>query len=286
MLQLRSLSRPELRPASAVVAASGLSTSWDDLRRQAALAGNVLVGAWHEGTLIGVAGACSYGARAVIGPMSVLPECQGQGAGAALLRYLLDWLRDHNVAVITLDATAAGAPLYRRHGFVTDHWTLHLTRSALHRPATRRDDGSEATEVRVTPATRGDLAGLARFDAAIFGADRTAMLASFLLPSAGRVVVARRGGTVVGYAVAQRQRIGPYLASDIVAAAALIEPLLRLPPRRDAVLSLAELNESGRALLDAYGFAEARRLERMRLGGGGHPGDPTRIYGLASYTLG
>lgn len=286
MLQLRSLRPSELRPASSVVAASGLSTSLDDLRRQDALAGSVLVGAWHEGALIGVAGACSYGARGIIGPMSVLPESQGQGAGAALLHYLLDWLRSRDIAVITLDATAAGAPLYRRHGFVTDHWTLHLTRSALLRLSARRDDGREAAEVRVTPATSNDLPGLARFDKAIFGADRGAMLASFLAHFAGRAVVARRGGTIAGYAVVQRWRIGPYLASDAVAATALIEPLLRLPPRRDAVISLAEINESGRALLAAHGFAEARRLERMRLGGDGHPGDLTRIYGLASYTLG
>jgi hypothetical protein len=140
--------------------------------------------------------------------------------------------------------------------------------------------------VQVTAAGPADLPAIDRFDAPLFGASRHAVLAQFLADFSGRAVQARRDGGLAGYAVAQEQRIGPVMAQDSAAAAAIFAALLALPFPAAPVVSVPHTNAGAVALLAGQGFAEARRLERMRLGGERHPGDPTRVYGVATYALG
>lgn len=279
-ITLQSLTPDDLETATAVVVASGLSTARDDLLLHAALDG-VQVGAWREGRLVGVAGALRYGVVGVVGPMSVLPDQQGQGIGALLLRYALDWLHRQGARTVTLDATPAGAPLYRKHGFITDHYTVLLVRPQGPR---RETAGCDEAHGGARPITPQDVAELARFDSPIFGASRHALLAHYAADGVHGVVL-RRQGRIAGYAFRRTSRLGPFIAADRAGAATLIGALA-WPVESVVTVALPEVNGDGVSLLAEWGFAESRRLERMRLGGTQHPGDPHDIYGITSFAFG
>lgn len=53
-----------------------------------------------------------------IGRMAVLPRWRGQGAGSALLRWLMDRARTQGHAEVRLNAQTRAVPFYARHGFV------------------------------------------------------------------------------------------------------------------------------------------------------------------------
>jgi GNAT superfamily N-acetyltransferase len=282
-LTLRPLVPDDVVPAAEVVSASGLSTTHDELRRQSALPGATLVGAWLEGRLAGVAGAISYGVNGVIGPMSVPPDMQGGGIGTALLRYILDWLHRAGTEVMTLDATPVGAPLYRRHGFIRDHWTLHMVRER-HAPHEVTVKTGEHTSLRVVRPE--DASAIVLFDAPFFGAPRHGPLLAYLAEYPGRAFLVLDSEQIKGFGIAQARRIGPIVAVDPAVADLLLCATLSLPCQQGQVISLAESNAAGVALAAENGFVEARRLERMRLGGTAHPGLPNYHYAIMSYALG
>ena len=98
-------------------------------------------------------------------------------------------LADHGCASV-LDASAAGAPVYERMGFV-DHGLDH-------------GDGSRrgtcllgrATDAR--PSASTDLDEVVAFDAERFGAPRRVLLATLLAQNPGRALVRRVDGCVAG----------------------------------------------------------------------------------------
>ena len=281
-ISLRALAAEELVEASRVVQASGLGTSFEELARYAALPTTGLIAACWNTDLVGVAGAVTYGSIGVIGPMSVEPDVQGHGVGTALLDSAIRWLSDRDVKIITLDATAAGAPLYRRKGFATDYYTVHFARLPSSSPCQSRLDQAE----RVAPVDRHELTELDTFDAKAFGASRRAVLESYLADFADRSLAVRLGGRIVAYAIAQRHRIGPFVANDAASAADVAIAVADMPFPDGALVSVPDINETAAMIYECCGFVVERKLERMRLGGLGPPGDPQKMFGVTSYALG
>lgn len=286
---LRPLSASDLDAATAVVLASGLGTGRGDLALHAALS-SVRTGAWRDDRLVGVAGAILYGNVGVVGPMSVLPSEQGRGIGTLLLREVVDWLRGHGAQAVTLDATAAGAPLYRRHGFVTDYQTILLTRRPASASANSRDaasnDARPVARDDVRPLTLDDLAEIERLDTPIFGASRRDLLAHYLSDDATLGLLLHRAGRAVGYLLVRQARFGPFVAVDPGAADMLLTAASALPTGDVVSAALPATNEGGIAALVAHGFTESRRLDHMRLGGTHPLGEPERIFGIASFSFG
>jgi predicted N-acetyltransferase YhbS len=80
--------------------------------------GRLLVAEREDGTIVGTAGAVSFGATAWVGGVAVLPEARGQRLGEALTVAALDAIGEH--PTLQLLATAVGRPIYERLGFVPE----------------------------------------------------------------------------------------------------------------------------------------------------------------------
>src|SRR5262249_27573497 len=175
-----------------------------------------------DGEPAGVAGATNYGPIGHIGMVAVDPAKQRRGVALAMMEQLLDWFDRWDCPVILLDASEAGAPLYRKLGFVEDEKTLGFILDACTLPLQLSE--------RVSPLRAEDIAELIAFDEPIFGAARPAALAALLDESPERAFVIRdTAGGISGSLFAQTLTRGPGAARPPADAEALLVAALRLP---------------------------------------------------------
>jgi len=66
----------------------------------------------RDGTPVGMLGTTIYSAFAYVGLVAILPACQQQGIGWALMEYLPAWLDQQQVRLVLPDASPAGQLLY------------------------------------------------------------------------------------------------------------------------------------------------------------------------------
>ncbi len=234
---------------------------------------------------------------AAVGMMMVASRHGRQGLGRRLMRYALGRVPG---AVVFLTATAQGRPLYEQLGFrsldtstsYTGIFGAHETEgtaTATWRSWKPRPRSSAQIRRFAPPALRpvvaADLDGLGALDLAVFGADRSPVLAE-LVTFADHFVEC--GEPVSGYAAAWRNGetrvIGPVIAADLAMATVLIS-------------SLAE-GWSGRVRVDVAGrhadlarWAQARGLAAreqttLMVHGGKLPGARARLFSPVSVAIG
>jgi GNAT superfamily N-acetyltransferase len=175
---------------------------------------------------------------AAIGMMLTASRYGGQGLGRALMEHVLRVAGDDTA--VSLFGTDAGRPLYEKLGFkpvrrsIAFRGHFHVdpqTNSSKKRAGRAEAAGAAALaessgDVRL--ATEADLSAILALDLAVYGADRTRILAR--LPAfAERIVVLEASEGIVGYAAAWRTEaylmIGPLLAPDGAAARRLVTEL-------------------------------------------------------------
>ncbi|MFG2338056.1 GNAT family N-acetyltransferase [Streptomyces yangpuensis] len=182
----------------------------------------------------GLAAACvvtRYGSTstgpgpAAIGMVLVADRYARQGLGRTLMTHICnDVLKG---VPLTLHATPYGRPLYEELGFKT------TGRAEMLVGAFQEDTSGAHGTARVRRAVAGDLPGILRLDADVFGADRTHMITR--LPAfADQLLVAEDqagDGTLTGYAAAwpnmHTHVIGPLIARDTGTAMSLVTALAR-----------------------------------------------------------
>lgn len=232
-----------------------------------------------DGEPAGIAGGTSYGTVGHIGLVAVDPSKQRRGVALALMEQLLSWFDQQSCPLIQLDASDAGAPLYRKLGFVEDEKTLGFTQDdcALRPPHSERVGRLSAEDIRA----------LAAFDAPIFGGERAAVFAAALAEAPERAFVARDpAGQIGGYLFAQPQMLGPWAARTPAAAEALLAAALMLPFDGAIRTLTPSSNADAAKLLMRYGFSPQRLLHRMRRGGAAAAGQRSLLYGQASLAIG
>ena len=160
---------------------------------------------------IGIGVATPYQEVGFLGQIVVAPASRGQGIGNLIVGALLSYLQSVGVRSVCLDATAAGAPLYERHGFRKVQPSLRY--SGMVR-------GASHAHVRCMRAE--DLDAVCSLDRTWWGADR-----AFFLERRWRLYgdlchVMERGGVIEGYVLARRRGerlwIGPWCAAAHVEA--------------------------------------------------------------------
>ena len=246
----------------------------DRLWRYRSIDGRTWLAAEAEGEVAGVAGALDYGALAYVGLVGVAPRAQRRGIAQALMERLLELLEGRGRGTVLLDASDAGAPLYRRLGFVEDD-RVRLFVAAAPRPSPDR----------ARPMREGDLGGVAELDRRVGGADRGPLLRSYFDDFAARAFVVEGGEGIEGFAFAQRRGEGPWVAEGDDAAAAVLDAALGCAFDGPVTIAVPGANAPAARLLEARGFAVTRSLAHMRLGPPADR-DRTRIYGQASLAAG
>ncbi len=235
--------------------------------------------ATDHGKILGTVGCVNYGQCAYIGMMSVDPSAQSRGLGRRLMNHLLNWLALRGDPVALLDATDRGALLYKQLGFVDDS-TAYVYERASSAPL------SAARHLH-SLAGDNDLAAIIRFDAPLFGADRTKLLERVWTKNRQRCLIARNSsGKLDGYLFAGEPILGPWAAVNVNVALELLTAATQLPFKHAPVVLVPRSNHLALELLERCGFVQRRTLRHMRRGGSSPPGQPLRLFGQSSFAHG
>jgi hypothetical protein len=208
-----------------------------------------------------------------------------RGLASRLLDECVAHLRAEGIVPV-LDATPAGAAVYRRLGFVPgfeiDRWE---------RPALAAGTATPATSPAVMTAGLADLDTLLALDRAATGLDRRFLLSSFLSRPGTQAWRADDGrGFVIARAGRRAVQIGPLVAGDAGQAAALLDVAIADATARDASQAIfLDLPRAHRPLadrLERQGFARQRPFVRMALGASEAPRLGTGMVVLAGPEFG
>jgi ribosomal protein S18 acetylase RimI-like enzyme len=235
---------------------------------------------------VGMVGAIDYGSFAWIGMMAVLPKMQHHGIGGLLMSEILDWLEGRGCPLVRLDATQAGAGLYRKLGFVQ----AGLTRMVLDPKLEPLPDHS----IPIAPMLEADLPEVAALDEAVFGAYRDSLLRLYWQQYPDRSYIARtRLGELAGYLVAQRTRLGPWISTSLSAAEALLSTALSLSFDDPIKMIVPSENTAALQLFNRLGAIEGQshlHMVKEISAGRDHqvnlPGQRELIYAQASFAAG
>ncbi len=217
--------------------------------------------------------------HAALGMIIVLPGLQGAGLGRRLMQALLT---EADGRSLLLNATAAGEPLYARHGFVPFAEVTQYQGAARSAAAPSLDPG-----VVIRAGARDDLKRLAALDLQATGLMREALLASLL--ERGDCTVLEHGGCASGFSILRASGrgmvIGPVIAPDEAGARLLIAHGLH--GREGAFVRIDLPGEAGLGdWLAACGLQPAGTVKSMVRGERPARPGPARLYGLVSQALG
>lgn len=253
-----SLTASELADADALVR----EARWNQLTadwRVFIERGRVYTAQTTEGRVVATTATLPYGARfAWISMVLVTGEYRRRGLATQLLRLAMADLAAARLVPL-LDATPDGHPVYRRLGF-EDCWGFTRLIRRERRPA------STPAGVTIRAISDADWPALTAYDAAAFGAERSAVLAGLRgrLPAAE--LIAERDGRIAGFLLGRdgglASHLGPLIADDDAVACALgARALDRLDG--SVFIDLADAKTELRNFLDGCGFAVARPFTRM-----------------------
>ncbi|MBV8243615.1 MAG: GNAT family N-acetyltransferase, partial [Hyphomicrobiales bacterium] len=238
------------------------------------------------GRLIATTATLPYGGRfAWISMVLVAGEYRRRGLATALLRQAMADLGAAKLVPV-LDATPDGRAIYRRLGF-EDSWGFQR----LIRRERQRAAGTVGAPagVSVRPIADADWPALCAYDAAAFGADRSAVLAGLRGRLSAAELVAARGNAIAGFLLGRdgglAAQIGPLIADDDAIAGALMARAL------DGIegplfVDLADSKRELRSVLDAHGFTAARPFTRMLWGSSARFDDAARTFAVVGPEFG
>ena len=222
-------------------------------------------GIFVEGELIATAAALPYEPRlGYVSMVLVTPRHRNRGIATAMLRQAVDDL-ENRACTAMLDATQAGAVIYRRLGFV-DIFPLRRWQG----------EGGKVRGAALGPAAPEDVESLVTLDAAAFGAARSFLIRDFLGRASTRALVSD-AGFVIRRKGFRADQIGPLVAADTHGAERLLGAALSLGAG-PVFLDVPDHQQSLAAILEALGFSVQRPFTRMALRRSTPPGDPARLF--------
>jgi GNAT superfamily N-acetyltransferase len=273
-----SLSPSELADADALVREARWNQTTADWRVFIAH-GHLYAAQTGAGHIVGTTATLPFGGRfAWISMVLVTGEYRRQGLATQLLRpAMADLAVDRLVPV--LDATPDGRPVYRNLGF-QDCWGFQR----LVRQERRVLLPAPTTDVTIRAITDADWRPLCAYDAAAFGAERSAVLNGLRGRLPPTELIAERNGNIVGFALGRdgglASHIGPLIADDDMVACVLAGRALDAIEGR-VFLDLADAKTDLRNFLDACGFTVARPFTRMAFGSSARFDDEARTFAVA-----
>src|SRR6266542_3897472 len=168
----------------------------------------------------------------------------------------------------------------------TEDWQPLLANGGfarMERPADAEPVRAEQGPTVPRPLTAPDLVGLAARDGAVFGADRSAVLAwaRAQAPEYAWSTGAREepAGYVLGRHGHRTEHLGPLVADDEETAARLLTAILAAVPGRAFTIDIPD-RPAWRERIRILGFREQRPFRRMILGDAPSPGDPRQRFAI------
>jgi GNAT superfamily N-acetyltransferase len=233
--------------------------------------------AWDLDRLVGVGGCIAYADAGFgwIGLIATDPSAERRGVGTLVTNWLVELLRSFNCAAV-LDASGPGAPVYRRMGFLDQGTTVVMTADSIGLP-TSPDVASRVQSVDDLLAYN-----LLAYDLDRFGADRSQLLRYLLNVDQSPIFAVVRNGATVGYAVVQDDALGPVVANDEDALAAVLSAAVAMSVTRPIRVRVSSESQWG-PVLQRWGFSVVRTLAHQRLGITALPGRRHLLASQASF---
>lgn len=286
--EIRLLTETDLPAAMALKEAAGWNQTEQDWRLLLRLQPDGCFALQAEGRVVASATAYCYGQDlAWIGMVLTLPDFRGRGFGSRVFAAAVEFCRQRGIRSIKLDATDLGRPLYARAGFVGEYEVERWGGVAPSAPA--QAEISVPTGEGVVELTETRLEALLTRDTAAFGAPRAELLRA-LRDVADWAACLQRGGAPVAYALARpgtkSHYFGPCVAPDAADSGALLGAFFARHAGQAVFVDVPAPNAVARELLRGFGLEVRRTLLRMCCGANEHPGEPSRIFGLAGFEYG
>jgi GNAT superfamily N-acetyltransferase len=257
-IETRLLFESDIPAAMKLKEAAGWNQTEADWRRLIELEPNGCFAAIENDQLVGTATTTTYDDElAWIGMVLVDPQQRRRGIATKLMETALDYL-DGKVAVLKLDATEEGNPVYEKLGFKPESM-IQRWRGGVKSRSLAREDAAI------------NLNALLALDRRAFGADRSRLITSLIDDSRiSPVLVTDESGSLTGYALARAGTKAVYIGPVVTENTAHVEDLL---DRSLAQLSGSSVyidfsNECGvsSSVLADRGFVKERDLIRMSFG--------------------
>jgi len=257
-VNIRLLFESDIPAAMKLKEAAGWNQTEADWRRLLRLEPEGCFAAIENDRLVGTTTTTTYGDElAWIGMVLVDPQQRRRGIATKLMETALAYL-DAKVAVIKLDATAEGEPVYEKFGFRTESLVQRWRGSIKSQPTAREE-------------TAIDLNALLALDRQAFGADRSQLIKHLIVDSRiSPVLVKDESGSLNGYALARAGTkagyIGPVVARDTARVENLFDRVVGELSGTNVYIDFStECGVSASVLADR-GFVKERDLIRMSYG--------------------
>lgn len=238
------------------------------------------VAAVSDGAVVGTGGSVRYGTSlAWVCMILVDPAARGQGIGTRIMKELLEKLE--GVAVVGLDATPRGRPVYLKLGF-GDARPLARFEARLSSPVVR--------PAGVRPLTRADLPAVLAWDREAFGADRGPLLRWAFGEAPEYAWCADGAGGLAGYSFGRHghnaEHLGPVVARGLQAARGLVAAGLGSASGRAVFVDAPREPAEWGSALGELGFVEQRPFTRMYRGDAQEPGRPQELFAVVGPEFG
>jgi GNAT superfamily N-acetyltransferase len=227
--------------------------------------------ALRDDLVLGTVAFLRYGrAFSWIAMMLVDPQARRTGIASLLMDAALESLKEGDR--IRLDATPAGEPLYRHYGFL-DEYPLLRTKIAV------AEETFVPSRRNVRRMEAADLPKVFARDRVIFGADRSALLASFYRRAPELAWVTTDGYCFgrPGYLYSQ---LGPIVAGDVETAGDLVSHCLSSQHGKRFAIDVPEHSPDWIRWMESAGFEIERPFLRMCRGDNPGYGLPDRQFGI------
>jgi GNAT superfamily N-acetyltransferase len=195
-----------------------------------------------------------------IGMVLVRPALRGRGIGTQLMRSALEYLESRGRLTIKLDATPQGRPVYQRLGFEPEceieRWMLTAT-----------PPRHSARSAAALKENHSDFENVFDMDAALFGANRSALLRSLHHDAPEFSAAISNERTLAGYTLGRHglyaDHLGPWAAKDLGTARALLDRFLEHSTLGRVIVDCFKAHPFACELLRSAGFEFSRSLTRM-----------------------
>jgi GNAT superfamily N-acetyltransferase len=259
MLEIAKLTARDLPAAMHLSTQAGWNQIEADWARLIDLEPDHCLAGWMGCRIVATATLIRYSSRmGWVGMVLVDTEYRGRGFGGQMMDAVLELADQSNVAVLGLDATDAGRPLYVKRGFVDI--------AGINRRVIAGEDRTDFTGCDIALREQ-NWAGLLALDREVLRVDRSAFLKRLAGESVVRVIHGNE--RLIGFGFRRHGRladqIGPVVAESVDAGRMLIQSLAsrqESEPARNVLLdtfrdsALSEWFESMK-------FPTIRRLMRM-----------------------
>lgn len=232
-----------------------------------------------DGALVGTTTALTYGGDlAWVGMVLVDPLYRRRRIATRLMQAALDYLSER-VAIVKLDATADGQPVYENLGFKVE--------SRVERWAGRAPEIPSGSGVVLEAAAHNELFAL---DRSVFGADRSQLIAALVADACVAPAAVVSEARLSGYALARRGSqaayVGPLVAADAGHAASLLDSQLSQLVGQQVYVDVNTNFRHGGELLAERGFIKQRDLIRMIYGARESAATSASVFAIAGPEFG